>query len=69
MTPVTEVDEEWNRCSAELRQFSHRENGASQTEGMSNQTAVAPPPAKGCLYDTQCKGNRICESGNCVNGS
>jgi len=27
---------------------------------------VAPPAPDGCVYDTQCKGDRICEEGRCV---
>lgn len=30
-------------------------------------TVEAPPP--GCQYDTQCRGERICEAGQCVNPS
>jgi hypothetical protein len=28
--------------------------------------ASSPPPAGGCQYDTQCKGDRICVGGQCV---
>lgn len=29
-------------------------------------TIVAPPAAQGCVYDTQCKADRVCEAGRCV---
>ena len=29
-------------------------------------TKVAPPLVAGCAYDTQCKGDRICRAGACV---
>ncbi len=28
------------------------------------ETGIAPEP--GCEFDTQCKGDRICEQGNCI---
>lgn len=28
--------------------------------------AAAQLPAQGCQYDTQCKGNRLCQNGRCV---
>ncbi len=28
--------------------------------------ASPPPQATGCTYDTQCKGDRICKAGRCV---
>lgn len=30
---------------------------------------TAASPASGCSYDTQCKGDRICEAGRCVDPS
>ena len=29
----------------------------------------SPIAAKGCEYDSQCKGNRVCENGRCVSSS
>lgn len=57
MTAVTDVDLDKKRCSAELRPFSHIDNAGA---------AATLPQAQGCLYDTQCKGDRICEGGTCV---
>ncbi len=31
-----------------------------------SQAAPAEPATDGCQYDTQCKGDRICEAGQCV---
>lgn len=28
--------------------------------------AASPSPPPGCQFDTQCKGNRVCQSGRCV---
>lgn len=28
--------------------------------------APTPPPAEGCKFDTQCKGDRVCQKGECV---
>jgi len=40
---------------------------ASTTVANAPGSATAPEPScSGCSYDTQCKGDRICENGACV---
>lgn len=45
--------------------------GAMQVSCKEEAQSAAPPPsapptATGCQYDTQCKGDRICKEGQCV---
>jgi len=43
---------------------------AAATAGTSPEqptVSAAPESSAGCAYDTQCKGDRICENGKCVN--
>jgi hypothetical protein len=36
------------------------------TEPANKPGAAPTPPPGGCQYDTQCKGDRVCKSGSCV---
>jgi hypothetical protein len=40
--------------------------GASANDGATGIAATPSASSAGCTYDTQCKGDRICESGVCV---
>ena len=43
-------------------QVSCKENGG----GAAPAAPAAPAAASGCQYDTQCKGDRVCKAGSCV---
>lgn len=43
--------------------IGHEQQALEQTSGGS---PGATPETSGCLYDTQCKGDRVCTQGSCV---
>jgi len=49
-----------------LKTSDPRAAATTPTEGSA--PALAPMPAGGCTFDTQCKGDRICSKGECVEG-
>ena len=57
-------------CREALTTDAQSPTGAASSSAAS-ETVVSGPPASaadsgGCRYDTQCKGERVCEKGSCV---
>jgi hypothetical protein len=48
------------------KQAVAKDNAPAAQSAASSGGATAPADAAGCQYDTQCKGERICKAGQCV---